>query len=249
MRRLLPLLATAALAACAVGPDYRAPPIPAGAQAPLVSLNPAAETATAPPDDWWRLYNDPLLDRLIGEAFAANADLAAAEANLSAARAVLEASRAGRYPTTNVVADAIRGRDPITDEILEIDGVRPTTIWKFDALLDVSYEVDLFGRVRRSIEASRADAEAVAAARDGLRVTVAAETARAYAQVCTLGEELAVARPARTPSSTWSAPRAWSPKCAPRSRRWRGRGAPPSSSSPPSSAARPQRRRPRSRPA
>jgi NodT family efflux transporter outer membrane factor (OMF) lipoprotein len=199
MRRLLsamlvPWGCAAALAACAVGPDYRPPPTPAGAQAPLVSLNPAAETAAAPPDDWWRLYNDPLLDRLIGEAFAANADLAAAQANLSAARAVLQASRAGRYPATTTVADAIRGRDPITDEILEIGGLRPFTIWKLDDLLDVSYEVDLFGRVRRSIEASRADAQAVAAARDGLKITIAAETARAYAQICTLGEEVAVAR-------------------------------------------------------
>ncbi|MDB5462982.1 MAG: hypothetical protein JWP28_2001 [Phenylobacterium sp.] len=199
MRRLLPLMlaawvCAAALVACAVGPDYRVPPTPAGALAPLVSLNPAAETAAAPPDDWWRLYNDPLLDRLIGEAFAANADLAAAEANLSAARAVLEASRAGRYPTTTIQAGAIRGRDPVTDEILELTGRPATTIWKYDDLLDVSYELDLFGRVRRSIEASRADADAVAAARDGLQVTVAAETARAYAQVCTLGEQVAVAR-------------------------------------------------------
>ncbi|HEX4712522.1 efflux transporter outer membrane subunit [Phenylobacterium sp.] len=195
MRRLLSLLVcAAALAACAVGPDYRPPPTPAGAEAPLVSLNPAAETAAAPPDDWWRLYNDPLLDRLIGEAFAANADLAAAEANLSAARAVLQASRAGRYPTTTVAVDAVRGRDPITNEILEINGRPPFTIWKLDDLFNVSYEVDLFGRVRRAIEASRADADAVAAARDGLKITVAAETARAYAQICTLGEELAVAR-------------------------------------------------------
>ena len=194
MRPLLPLLATAALAACAVGPDYRPPPTPAGALAPLVSLNPAAETAAAPPDDWWRLYNDPLLDRLIGEAFAANADLAAAAANLSAARAVLQASRAGHYPSASTEAAAIRGRDPITNEILGLTGRPPMTIWKYDDVLDVSYELDLFGRVRRSIEASRADADAVAAARDGLKVTVAAETARAYAQVCTLGEQVAVAR-------------------------------------------------------
>ncbi|HXA37357.1 MAG TPA: efflux transporter outer membrane subunit [Phenylobacterium sp.] len=195
MRRLLTLLACApALTACVVGPDYRTPPAPAGAQAPLVSLNPAAETAAAPADDWWRLYNDPVLDRLIGEAFAANADLVQAQANLSGARAVLEASRTGRYPATNLAVGATRGRDAVTDEILELTGRPPATIWLFDDILDVSYEVDLFGRVRRSIEASRADADAVAAARDGLRVTVAAETARAYAQVCTLGEEAAVAR-------------------------------------------------------
>ena len=184
----------AGLAACAVGPNYHAPPTPSGAQAPLVSLNPAAETPALPPDDWWRLYNDAVLDRYVSEAFAANTDLAAAEANLSAARAVLEASRAGRYPSTTALAGGVYGRDAITDEILEIVGAKPQTIWKFDSLLDVSYEVDLFGRVRRSIEASRADAQAVAAARDGLKVTVAAETARAYAQICTLGEQITVAR-------------------------------------------------------
>jgi NodT family efflux transporter outer membrane factor (OMF) lipoprotein len=58
----------------------------------------------------------------------------------------------------------------------------------------VSYEVDLVGRVRRSIEAARADAAAVAATRDSIKISVAAETARAYAQICALGEELSVAR-------------------------------------------------------
>jgi NodT family efflux transporter outer membrane factor (OMF) lipoprotein len=195
LRTLIPLLAAAsALAACAVGPDYRAPPTPNGAVAPLVSLNPAAETTAETPDDWWRLYNDPLLDRYVNEAFSANADLAAAEANLSGARALLEASRAGLYPQTTAVGGAIYGRDAATDEILEITGHKPQTIWKLDTLLDVSYEVDLFGRVRRSIQAAHADTEAAAAARDGLKITVAAETARAYAQVCTLGEQVAVAR-------------------------------------------------------
>ncbi len=195
MRSLAVLIpALALLGACAVGPDYRAPPVPKGAEAPLVSLNPVAESIAAPPDDWWRLYNDPILDRLEAEAFAANTDLAAAEANLSGARAVLQAARAGRYPGTTAVAGAVHGRDAATDEILEILGHKPQTIWKYDALLDVSYEVDLFGRVRRSVQASRADAEAAAAARDGLKVTLAAETARAYAQVCTLGDQIAVAR-------------------------------------------------------
>jgi NodT family efflux transporter outer membrane factor (OMF) lipoprotein len=187
-------MAAASMSACAVGPDYHAPPTPTGAEAPLVSLNPAAETATAPPDEWWRLYNDPRLDRYVTDAFAANADLSAAEANLTGARAVLEASRAGRYPSTTAVAGAVYGRDAATDEILEIGGHNPQTIWKLDTLLDVSYEVDLFGRVRRSIEAAHADTQAVAAARDGLKVTVAAETARAYADACAYGEALEVAK-------------------------------------------------------
>ncbi len=181
------------LSGCVVGPRYRPPTPPAGAEAPLVSLNKQAETTAQPPDDWWRLYNDPLLDQYLAEAFAANTDLKAAQANLTAARAVLEASRAGNYPATNLEAGAVYGRDPTTEEILEIVGAKPQTIWLFDTLFDVSYELDLFGRVRRSIEASKADAQAAAAGRDILKITVAAETARAYAQVCTLGEQLAVA--------------------------------------------------------
>src|SRR6185312_221453 len=197
MRRASPLLvsaATLAVTGCALGPDYKPPVPPAGATAPLVSVDPAVETVAEPPDAWWRLYDDALLDRLVTQAFAANRDLAAAEANLSAARAALEGARNGQYPQTNINLGAKYGRDASTDEILEIDGHKPETIWVFDDILDVSYELDLFGRVRRSIEASHADADASVASRDAVRITVAAETTRAYAQVCALGEELAVAR-------------------------------------------------------
>ncbi len=194
MSRIALLLASLALlAGCTLGPRYRPPTPPAGAQAPLVSLNPGAETTAEPPDDWWRLYSDPLLDQYLAEAFVANDDLKAAEANLTAARAVLEASRGGNYPSTALEAGAIYGRDPTTEEILEIVGAKPQTLWLFDTVFDASYELDLFGRVKRSIEASKADAQAAAAGRDILRITVAAETARAYAQVCTLGEQLSVA--------------------------------------------------------
>jgi NodT family efflux transporter outer membrane factor (OMF) lipoprotein len=188
------LAGLAGLWGCAVGPRYQPPTPPAGAGAALTGLDPAAETALAPPDAWWRLYRDPRLDGYLAEAFAANTDLRAAQANLAGARALLEAARAGRYPATAAAAGAVLGRDPATDEILEIVGAGPSTIWVFDDILDVSYELDLFGRVRRSIEASRADAQAAAAARDALKVTVAAETTRAYALICGLGEQIAVAR-------------------------------------------------------
>jgi NodT family efflux transporter outer membrane factor (OMF) lipoprotein len=193
----LPALAAAAalaLAACALGPNYKPPAPPAGADAPWTSLQPGAEAPAAAPDDWWRLYDDAALDGYEREALDANQDIAVAEANLAASRALLEAARAGQYPSTTSSFGAIYGRDPTTNEILELTGRPPTTIWLFDALIDSSYELDLFGRVRRTIEAAHADTAAVAAARDDLKVTVAAETARAYAEVCALGEELAVAR-------------------------------------------------------
>ena len=195
MIRRAALLALGLLAGgCAVGPSYQAPATPSGATEPLVSVNPALESTAAPPDDWWRLYEDQRLDGYLREAFAANTDLRAAEANLSGARAILEAARAGTYPSTQVGVGAVYGRDAVTDEILEIVGAHPQTTWLFDDVLDVSYELDLFGRIHRSIEASRADAQAAAATRDAVRVTVAAETTRAYANVCAFGEQIAVAR-------------------------------------------------------
>ena len=194
LRRLVLAALLAALAGCAVGPDYHPPALAAGAQAPLVSVTPTAESTSEPPERWWKLYHEPLLDRYLEEAFNANTDLRVAAANLSAARAVLEGARAGRYPQTGVNLGVKYGRDAITDEILEIGRHDPQSIWIYDAILDVSYEVDLLGRVRRSIESATADADAVAATRDTVRIAVAAETARAYAQICALGEELEVAR-------------------------------------------------------
>jgi NodT family efflux transporter outer membrane factor (OMF) lipoprotein len=191
---ILAVLAAMLLGACVVGPRYQAPAPPPGATARFAGLDPARETENQPRDDWWTLYDDPRLSAYLTEAFAANTDLAAARANLSAARALLEASKAGALPATGVGAGATYGRDPSTDEILQIAGAQSQSIWIFDDLFDVSYELDLFGRVRRGIEASRADAEGAVAARDALRVTVAAETTRAYLRICALGEELGVAR-------------------------------------------------------
>jgi NodT family efflux transporter outer membrane factor (OMF) lipoprotein len=183
----------AVLAACQVGPNYHAPVLPSGAEAPLVSLNAEAETPAPPPDAWWRLYDDARLDALVEEALRANYTLAAADANFAAARAVVSAAHANRYPSTAAFAGGIYGRDAVTDEILELGGHPPQTIWLYEDILQAAYEVDLFGRVHRAIEAANANADSVAAARDSVRVVVVAETARAYAAVCALGQELAVA--------------------------------------------------------
>lgn len=204
-RRSLPVAAAAAppgllalallvLGACAAGPNYHAPAPPAGSEAQLVSLNRKLETPQAPPDAWWRLYSDSRLDGLVQEALAANRDLAAADANFAAAQAALSVAHAARYPATDVTAQAVHGRDPATDEILEIGGHAPQTLWLYEDVFRAAYEVDLFGRVHRTIEAASANAEAVGAARDSVRVVVAANTAHAYASICALGEQLHVAR-------------------------------------------------------
>jgi NodT family efflux transporter outer membrane factor (OMF) lipoprotein len=189
---LLPLVLL--LAACRAGPNYHAPPLPQHADTPLLSVSDAEENRTAPPDAWWRLYGDPRLEALVTEALTANRDLLAAEANVAAARAVLTETRTNQYPSTQIVAAGLRGRDATTDEILELTGRRPETIWLFEDLFEVGYEVDLFGRVHRQIEAAVANEEATAALRDSVRVVVVSEAVRAYAAICALGEQIAVSR-------------------------------------------------------
>lgn len=184
----------ALLVACRVGPDYHAPAPPSGAEAPFISLDTSIETAQATPDWWWRLYNDERLDALVAEALNANRTLVAADANLAAARETLTEVRANRYPSTSASAGGLYGRDAVTDEILELGGQPPQTFWLFDDVIQSAYELDLFGRVHRAIQAATANADAVAAARGEVRVVVAAETARTYAAICALGEELDVAR-------------------------------------------------------
>ncbi len=187
------LLVPVVLNGCRVGPNYHPAAWPHGADAPLVSRDTTAESDQALPNAWWHLYNDARLDALVQEALQANESLVAADANLKAARAVVSAARASQYPSTSEGLAAVYGRDAATDEILEIGGHRPETIWLFEDLFESAYEVDLFGRVRRSIESARANAESVAAARDGVRVEIVAETTRAYASICALGAQIDVA--------------------------------------------------------
>ena len=193
MRRLAAIMVLAALTGCTLGPDYKPPVPPTGADHAFLSTDTAESAASALPDGWWQLYDDPRLNALILEAFAANQDLKVAEANLAASRAIFEGARSLQLPQTQVSGSGTYGRDPTLDTIVETEGHEPQDGWIFDAALDVSYEIDLFGHVRRQIEAARDNAEAVAAARDALRVTIAAETARAYGEVCAVGEELTVA--------------------------------------------------------
>ena len=187
------LAASLVAGGCAVGPDYKPPTPIAGAEVPLVSTSPTAETIAEPPDDWWHLYHDETLDGLLKEAFAANTDLRVAAANLTASRAVLSAVKSQRFPQTQADVAATYGRDPVTEEILELTGRDAQSLWIYEGVLEMAYEVDLLGRVRRSVEAARADTAATIATRDVVKIAVAAETARAYAQVCALGEELNVA--------------------------------------------------------
>lgn len=202
LTRFLTVTASAlALTACAVGPKAPGAVLPPSASGAFTSsaLPAAAGVVTADParDDWWRLYADPVLDALVGQAFAENNQLESAAANLRAVRASLSEARAGHLPTTNTSASYNYGRQSAGSFTIPgvENGSEPLDETEtYDVGLDVSYEVDLFGRVGSSIRAARADADAAAAALDIVRVMVAAETARAYADACSANAQIAVAQ-------------------------------------------------------
>lgn len=189
MKRLSLVATALLLSGCAIGPDFHAAPTPPAASGAFVSATPIITSGAPTTDAWWRLYNDPVLDDLIIQAFAANTDLRVATANLRKARAVLSESRSGRFLTTSISGSAVKSRQSVST----LNGPVPFESDFYKLALDASYEIDLYGRVTRSIEAARADTAAQAAQRDTVAISVAAETARAYADACSSARQLAVA--------------------------------------------------------
>jgi NodT family efflux transporter outer membrane factor (OMF) lipoprotein len=141
--------------------------------------------AEATPTDlarWWERFDDPLLTRLIDDATAGNLDLAAATARLAQARESLVQARAGLVPTVTGSAGAGRNFGPGPDQN------------NFNVGADAAWEVDLFGRIRRGVEAARADAEGSFYDREAIRVATAAEVATNYVDARLAQERLVIAR-------------------------------------------------------
>ena len=184
MKQMTTLVSAIALAACSTGPDYAPPATPSQSAGSFVAANSPAVQPLAPVrGDWWRLYNDPVLDSLIRDALAANTDVRAAVARVAKARAALREVKVDRLPQVGVGAAATRGRE----------AGQSNAETSFDATLQIGYEVDLFGRVSRGVEAARGEVGAAEADADAVRVAIVAETARAYADAASAAERLSVA--------------------------------------------------------
>ena len=184
MKQLSSIALALALAACSTGPEYARPATTPAAAGPFVAASSPAVQPLAPvPDNWWRLYDDPVLDGLIADALAHNTDVRSAVARLARARAALREVKVDQLPQGGVSASATRGRDPRISNA--------TT--SFDAGLEIAYEVDLFGRVRRGVEAARGDVAAAESDADAVRVAIVSDTARAYADASSAAERLSVA--------------------------------------------------------
>lgn len=189
IRTLMTAVSTLALAACATGPNYVAPTTSPPAAGPFVAAtSPAIDPAAPIAGQWWRLYNDPVLDGLITDALAANTDVRQAVARLEKARASLREVKTDRLPNIGTSASAQYGRLPQFQR--QAGGGED---WQVNVGANLAYEVDLFGRVSRGVEAARGDVAAAEADAQAVRVMVVAETARAYADAAAAAERIAVA--------------------------------------------------------
>jgi len=189
LRKLSIAASAIALAACAVGPNYSPKPVSASAAAPFVSAQDSTLVSEAQPTgNWWRLYDDPVLDGLVQDALSANTDIRVAVARLAKARASLREERGAREPQVGASGSAQYGRLPGPD----VPGEKRNDV-QVDVGLSVAYEVDLFGRVSRRIEAARGDVGAAEADADAVRVAIVSDTVRAYADATSSAERIAVA--------------------------------------------------------
>ncbi|MEN1941961.1 efflux transporter outer membrane subunit [Luteimonas sp. MJ246] len=203
-----------ALAACSVGPDYVRPQLPtpeafhgavaagsaitatpdAGAAAPAHAQAPAPAPAPASTADdrFWRDFGDPLLVQLVEDALSANHDLRIAFARYDRANALLRGARLDHLPTVTADAEAATSRASATQEPGQLRSGRDADSYR--AGIAAAWEIDLFGRIRRSIEAGRADALASYADMQAVQVAIAGETTHAYLDLRGAQERLRVAR-------------------------------------------------------
>jgi NodT family efflux transporter outer membrane factor (OMF) lipoprotein len=184
------LLGASALTACAAGPDYHAPTTPVAAAAPFIGSSIPVVTTADASASWWQLYRDPVLDRLIADAMAANTDIRVAVAHLEKARSQLRGARSDTLPQTNVGGSLTYER---SSSVQVLPG-QDRKAFHTDGGLDIAYEVDLFGRVKRSIEAARGDVGAAQADADAVRLAVVSDTVRAYVDATSSAERVAVAQ-------------------------------------------------------
>ena len=176
------------LAACAVGPNYSPKPESASAAAPFVMAQGSTLVSDAQPTgNWWRLYDDPVLDGLVHDALLTNTDIRVAVAHLAKARASLREEKGAREPQIGVSGTAQYGRLPGP----EVPGEKRNDV-QVDVGLSVAYEVDLFGGVSRRIEAARGDVGAAEADADAVRVAIVSDTVRAYADAASSAERITV---------------------------------------------------------
>lgn len=195
-RTLLGLACALALAGCASGPDYQKPqvdmPVAWAPEAPWRPMQPQDAVVRGP---WWERFGDTGLNALQQKALAGNQTLAIATARLSQARAQLDVASAGQSPQASIGARSQRLRISANRPLTNYNAPNYATVQDDFALgLNVSYELDFFGRVKRSVEAANASAQQSAADFENARLLLTADLASNYFNLRELDIELDVVR-------------------------------------------------------
>ncbi len=194
------ILFTVFLSGCMVGPDYRRPDI----EAPAAWRVDKAEAGEISNLAWWEQFQDPVLARLVGQALENNKDLEIATANVDQAFAQYGITRAAQFPQVDAGASASRQR------LSETAGPVPPpagrqVVKDFDASLSASFEIDVWGRLRRASESARASLLASEEGRRTVLMTLVSTVASAYIQLRALDRQLDIAQ--RTSQSLGEAAR------------------------------------------
>ena len=187
MKRRPLLAAVTLLGGCAVGPDYEKPEI----DSPVAfgSADSAVYIVAEPVISWWQTLDDPLLNEWIETAVLRNHDIRIAETNLRASREVLGARKLERYPIATSQFSALE-----REESAAVSALPDREQRLYDLTLDAVWELDFFGRVRRSVQAAAADANAATEVLRDTFVIVSAELARTYFELKGARYRLSVAQ-------------------------------------------------------
>ncbi|HEY3278593.1 MAG TPA: efflux transporter outer membrane subunit [Syntrophorhabdaceae bacterium] len=189
---LIMVVVAVALSSCAVGPDYIRPEsttVPPAYTGISDEWKVAVPQAHLPRGNWWEIFGDPELNRLEAEAADANQDLKAAYARFNQARAVVDVASSGLFPRLSASFLPVEQRD---SENRPVGGRPGQTYDTFTLPFDLSYELDLWGRVRRTIESTTAQMQAGADDVESVRLAMQAEVAADYFAIRALDSDKAL---------------------------------------------------------
>jgi multidrug efflux system outer membrane protein len=189
-RLFLALTVTSVISGCAIGPDYFRPSSTLPEQHKEAT---ATAQAVAPVNaEWWTLFNDATLNQLVEQTLVANQDLQAAIARLEASEAAAREAGADLYPSVGLAANGSRNR--ISGETFSGQNTGSATYNNRRAALSLSYELDLWGSIRRSTEAARAEALASRFGRDSIQLALIGQLVNEYLSLRSNEAQLEVTR-------------------------------------------------------
>jgi multidrug efflux system outer membrane protein len=189
-RIIVAVVAAALVGGCAIGPNYHRPAV---AEPPTFRGQATAEAASLGDAPWWEAFQDPTLKALIHEALTNNYDAAIAAARVQEARANVRVARSDLFPSLDYGAQVGRARIPLGGLNLP-DGTDHRTDDFFIGTMAMSWELDIWGRVRRLNEAARATLLATEDARRGVWLTLVSDLAQAYFELLALDVQLQIAQ-------------------------------------------------------